>query len=293
MSLTKTDLKTLNDSLNQSLREQAEQIQALIQPLYAQLGDDPEQLEDLETISEATQDLLKLLSETKLQDANSVEVRRYLHDIRNPLSAILGFSEFLIDATPNLKVQQIYHISLRAIYHTECIATYIKIKSNDLKLSVYPIYINLSQEIEEMVVNRPSAKVQLTLGESLPTLRLDRQQFQYILSSLWGVASYLAEGPIEIFALDDADGPVRVSFCFPADISETDLNTPLESDWSISKNFHPWQIALYTTLPMLETQQAQLHVQRDATTVRLLLDLPYDNTPEPADNPISSPTVAG
>ena len=201
-------------------------------------------------------------------------LRRCAHDLRNPLSAVIGFSQYMLDddSIPPGTASYIHAESNRALFLVDSVTQHIRARAGHLKA---PHHLQTFALLPELQTADYPAIPTLSLPGTMPTITADRSQFNYVISALGYIAAGVGAGAYQVQAMSDADR-VRLQVRVISALDLADLERPTALNWFAipGPDLHPWQLALHTIMPILAGHGGKFALDRVGSDTRFTVIWP-------------------
>lgn len=207
--------------------------------------------------------------------ANPLEaLRQHAHDMRNPLSAVIGFSQYLRDTTGHPSAAAVYRVAHETLFTIDSLTYYARSKAGELEVPMHATRFDLVY-----LAARLSQQTALTMVLPDGALEVlgDRAQVGQVLMTLAQTANHIATDTALLLLRADTDERAHLTFRFPSTVDVAALAATFHPDWVVMPDEGKvWQVALCAVFPIVEGHGGSFEIVAVGEEVQFALALPLD-----------------
>ncbi len=230
--------------------------------------------EDAAVVTEAAQSFEQIVHKIPSGEAPLKNLRQHAHDMRNPLSAVIGFSQYMRDATGHPSAAAVYRAANRVLFTIDSLTYYARAKADDLNTPPYTVPLDLVSLANTLA---QQSALRLILPEGRLEIQADRIQMQQVLMTLAQTANHIATDTALLVLVADTDDFIHLTFRFPSEIDVMTLAATFLPDWAaVPDEATIWEVALCAVVPIVESHGGTFEIVAVGEEVQFALALPID-----------------
>ena len=257
-------------------------------------------------VAERTQALT--VANEKLEEASqhkSQFLANVNHELRTPMSAIIGYARLVLRATEGQvsqlqreNLQDLLHNAERLLNQIDSLLEFSKIESGKMEVHVEPVKVDevirgVISTIEP-IVNGGGVRIIREIDPDIPAMSTDRQKLrQIILDLLDNAAKFTDRGEIKIIA-SQQNGSLKVVVSDTGiGIPKKELNKIFEEfhrgDSSSTKNYRGTGLGLAIVKQFVNLLGGEVAVESEMGKGSVFtVTLPFDSSTEPHNGPVGT-----
>ncbi len=202
-------------------------------------------------------------------------LRQHAHNLRNPLSAIIGFSQYMRDTSKHPRVAAVYRAANDALFTIDSLLLYARAKANALQAPMHTTTFDLVQLTGKLAQQTPLEQV--VPADEL-VIVADRNQLEQVMITLAQTAKHIAMDIALLSLQPGTDDYVYLTFRFPSAADVASLAGPMHPAWqAVPGAAAPWEVGLCGVMPIVEGHQGRFEIVAVCDEVQFVLALPINS----------------
>ena len=209
------------------------------------------------------------------QNADALEsLRQHAHNMLNPLSAVIGFSQYMRDATGHPDTAAVYRAANETLFTIDSLVFYARAKAYTLAAPA-PLHATTFDlvRLPDKVAQQASLEIALAEGEIIITA--DRNQMEQVMMALAQTANNIATDTAQLSLQPDTDDHIHLTFRFPSAVAVTSLAAKFHPEWlAVPGEVAVWEMGLCGIMPIVEGHRGSFEIVAVGHEVQFALALP-------------------